>query len=325
MVLVCLLIITAVALGFALFWLKPVLIPLILAALFAQALWPLIAVLSKTMRLPRWLAILLALALGGGVFVGLGSIVSHSTRAFAANASVYEVRIEHLAAQAMDWLAAHGLPDGKSLVQDIPVSSMAQSAAKAAVSVFSNGLLVFICLMFLLQGTPRTPRVGGVTEKVQSRVRRYLMIKLSTSTVTGVLVGLSLWLAGVELALTFAVLTFLLNFIPSVGSIVAVLLPLPVLLLNADATVTTYLLAFGLPMVVQGLVGNVVEPRLMGESLELHPITVLMGLIFWGALWGIPGMFLAAPLTAVFKIVLEQSALTEPLARLLSGRLGAEA
>ena len=80
-------------------------------------------------------------------------------------------------------------------------------------------------------------------------------------------------------------------------------------------------LAIILPGTVQMVVGNVIEPKLLGDSLELHPITVLLSLIFWGIIWGIPGMLLAAPITAVLKILLENIEITKPVATLLEGKL----
>ena len=87
---------------------------------------------------------------------------------------------------------------------------------------------------------------------------------------------------------------------------------------------TILALAILLPGSVQMFIGNVIEPKMLGDSLDLHPITVLLSLIFWGMLWGIPGMLLAAPITAVLKILSENLEITAPVARLLSGKLGAK-
>jgi AI-2 transport protein TqsA len=126
--------------------------------------------------------------------------------------------------------------------------------------------------------------------------------------------------AGVELAVMFAMLTFLLNFIPSIGSIVAVIIPLPVILLQYGfGWQFWFVLAFA--GMVQFVIGNVLEPKMMGESLGLHPVTVLLFLMFWGLVWGIPGMFLAVPITAILKIVLCRIPTTVPVANLLAGKL----
>jgi 4-hydroxybenzoate polyprenyltransferase len=123
-------------------------------------------------------------------------------------------------------------------------------------------------------------------------------------------------------ALVFGLFTFLLNFIPSVGSIVATLLPLPVVLMSPAISGTTAVLAIVVPGVIQFGIGSVLEPKLMGSSLDLHPVVILVALIFWGMLWGIPGMFLATPITAVARILLEKIEMTRPVGELLAGRIG---
>ena len=128
----------------------------------------------------------------------------------------------------------------------------------------------------------------------------------------------------IELAMVFGVMAFFLNFVPNVGSIVAIFLPLPIILISPDLDMTILALAILLPGSIQMFIGNVIEPKMLGDSLDLHPITVLLSLIFWGMLWGIPGMLLAAPITSVLKILSENLEITAPVARLLSGKLGAK-
>ena len=152
------------------------------------------------------------------------------------------------------------------------------------------------------------------------RSRRYLVTKVSTSTVTGLLTGVILALFGLDLALVFGVLAFFLNFIPSVGSIIATLLPIPMAMVQFDS----FWMIAGIVLVpgaVQMTIGSGIEPVLMGEGLELHPVTILLALVFWGLIWGVVGMFLAAPITAVLRIVLDRFEMTRPIAGLLAGRL----
>ncbi len=141
------------------------------------------------------------------------------------------------------------------------------------------------------------------------------------SGTTGILVGLTLWLLGVELAMVFGLLAFLLNFIPSIGSVVSTLLPLPVVLLSPELSTAAKVAAIAVPGGIQFAVGNLVEPKIMGRSLDLHPVTVLLGLIFFGMIWGIIGMILATPIVAVTKIVLERIELTAPVGRLFAGKI----
>ena len=103
------------------------------------------------------------------------------------------------------------------------------------------------------------------------------------------------------------------------------LLPIPLVLVDPNFSLASLVMVVALPGAVQMIIGNVVEPKLLGDSLELHPITVLLSLIFWGMLWGLPGMLLAAPITAVLKILLESLELTKPVAKLLEGNISSEA
>ena len=161
--------------------------------------------------------------------------------------------------------------------------------------------------------------LSGVAE-MDSKIRRYLMTKVITSALTGVLVGSILWLFGLEMALLFGFLAFILNFIPSVGSIVATLLPLPMALVQFDSSLAIVGIIL-IPGALQLAVGNAIEPRLIGEGLDLHPLTILLALIFWGLIWGIVGMLLAAPITAILKIIMARFETTAPIAEVLAGRL----
>ena len=127
---------------------------------------------------------------------------------------------------------------------------------------------------------------------------------------------------GVDLALVFGLLAFLLNFIPNIGSLIAIVLPLPVMLMDSERTLITVALAVGVPGLVDFLIGSLIEPKLVGGSLNLHPATVLISLMVWGMMWGIVGMFLAIPLTAVMQMFLERFEPTAPIVDLLAGRLG---
>ncbi|MEJ2718649.1 MAG: AI-2E family transporter [Deltaproteobacteria bacterium] len=157
--------------------------------------------------------------------------------------------------------------------------------------------------------------------EIETGVKRYISTKVLVSGTTGVLVFVILALLGVPYAISFGAFAFLLNFIPTIGSVISTVLPLPILLLTPDITWTTAILAIAVPGAIQLVMGNAVEPKMMGKSLGLHPITVLLALIFWGMIWGFDGMILAVPITAVVKIILEKIEITSSVARLMAGEL----
>jgi AI-2 transport protein TqsA len=139
------------------------------------------------------------------------------------------------------------------------------------------------------------------------------------SAITGLLVWSILTFVGLKLAGAFGILAFLLNFIPSIGSIVATLLPIPIAVVQFQSSPWTIVLVVAVPGILQNILGNFIEPKLQGEGLNLHPVTIVLALSFWGLLWGIVGMFLAAPITAALRIVLMQFDTLKPIGRLLAG------
>lgn len=124
------------------------------------------------------------------------------------------------------------------------------------------------------------------------------------------------------MSLTFGVLAFLLNYIPNIGPVVASLLPIPFILLAPEGGAIWMACAITVSMAVQVISGSVVEPKLMGDASDLHPVVILLALMFWGMMWGITGMFLATPITAGIKIVLEGNPSTKRIAAIMAGRLG---
>jgi len=141
-------------------------------------------------------------------------------------------------------------------------------------------------------------------------------LKTLISLLTGVLVALSLYLLQAPFPFLWGLLAFLLNFIPNIGSIVAGIPPILVTLFDSGSITKTLMVAVAF-IVIQIVVGNFVEPKVLGKGLDLSPLIVLLSLLFWGWLWGIPGMLLSVPLTAALKISMEQFDRTKPLAILL--------
>ncbi|MHC4521698.1 MAG: AI-2E family transporter [Planctomycetota bacterium] len=181
---------------------------------------------------------------------------------------------------------------------------------------------VIIFVIFLLLGrNPYADHTHVYTEVVQ-KIRRYVGIKVVVSTVTGLLVWSILTLVGLKLAAAFGILAFLLNFIPSIGSIIATLLPIPIAVVQFQSSPGLIVLVVAVPGIVQNFLGNFIEPKLQGEGLNLHPVTVILALSVWGLLWGIVGMFLAAPITATLRVFLMQFDTLKPIGRLLAGEFG---
>jgi AI-2 transport protein TqsA len=191
--------------------------------------------------------------------------------------------------------------------------------SQAFVSLVSTSVVVLIYVFFLLIGTPSISHSPTLSE-VDQQIRSYLSLKTVISIFTGLVFGLALRMFGVPMAFTFGVLAFLLNFVPNVGPIVASLLPIPLIILDPEGSVGWMAATITVICTIQLISGNVVEPKIMGNSSDLHPVTILVGLMFWGMMWGIIGMFLATPIMAALKIILGRIQGTKSIADLMAGR-----
>jgi AI-2 transport protein TqsA len=321
---VCLMILATVAVGFVLVWFRAVLVPFVLAVFVAYGLGPVIEIQTNRLRVPRPLAVLFTLMLGVLFLSLMGGVISSSVSQLSNNSDSYleqiEQTVERVLASPLVKELAPDLErfDYRSLIPTQQFGAVVVGTTNAIVDLLSKGLIVLIFLFFLLSGESAV-RSQGVRLDVETKIRRYIVIQGALSAATGLLVGGVLAVLGVPLAMVFGLFAFLLNFIPSIGSIISTLLPLPVVLVSPEISATTAVLAIALPGLVQFGIGNVLSPKVMGDSLELHPVTILLALMIWGALWGIVGMLLATPITAVMKMLFERMDMTRPLAGLMAG------
>jgi len=324
LVTVSLVVIAAVAIAFALAYTRPVLVPFVLSVFVYYLVSPVADVLELRLHLPRWASTLLVILLvAGGIFL-LGLLILTSARGITDSADIYREKLIDLAKRITEWLDNRGLELSQDALVDsmrnLPVSRLMAATAETAFTIITNGTLVLLFVIFLLLGRSRQMIRSLVFRQIDRDIRRYLVIKFMISGGTGLLVWLILTAFGLELALVFGVLTFILNFIPSIGSIIATALPIPIALVQFD-TMGPVIAIFVLILIVQLVIGNGIDPMLMGQNLNLSPVTIVMALVFWGLLWGVVGMLLAAPLTAILRIVLAQFATTRPMSELMAGRL----
>ncbi len=321
---VCLLLIAAIATGAALQALQDVMIPFALAMFLSIALAPVVDGLEGRTRLSRPISVGLTMLLGILLMAVLGGVVASSIKEYNVYFTAGGDVTGQTAGPAFDVWLANKLPDAlrdSALGVTAKLKGLIPSLVGVLGSALSQGITVLVFLMFLLveQGRsdshPSTESPGGgMGSTVRDRTRQYISVKVATSAVTGLGVGLSLWAVGAPAPMLFGLLSFLLNFIPTIGSVIAVLLPLP-LLLATDAGLVTIVLALLIPGAIQFAVGQIWENKLLGDAFDLRASVVLLALVFWGKIWGIVGMLLATPITAVLKTLMEEWELTQPLAR----------
>lgn len=325
---VCLLILTGVAVACILAWSKPLMVPFVVAVFAAFALTPVVDFLVHRCRLPSIVAILTTMILVMAVLAAVGLLGGAAIGQMFDNADMYQHRMVGLVNEVIEKLPLDRLGMDREEAQQTLTQAALDSVrfavdglAATSMDLVLQGSLVLVFLIFLLAGdTVLSGRRGGVMAESASMVRRYLGAQVSMSILTGVLVGGVLWLLKVDLALTFGFLAFVLNFVPNIGSVIATLLPLPVVLLGPEPQTQQVVLVLLIPGAIQIALGSFIVPKVMGQTMDLHPITVLGALIFWGMLWGLVGVVLAVPITAVMRIWFIKFDYTRPMANLMAGR-----
>jgi AI-2 transport protein TqsA len=318
-----LMILATVALAAALVYTRGVMIPFVLAIFVTTIVSPVVDFQVLRWRFPSWVAIVLALLIVLAILAGLGLVLILAVQVIVHAANQYSEQVVELTQRLLAELNVHHVPiDQARITADLQarLPQLITDAAGTASTLVANGCLILIFVVFLLVGRNPHLRHSGIYAEIETTIRRYITTKTVISAVTGLAVGLILWILGLRMAFLFGLLAFLLNFIPNIGSIIAMLLPLPIAVTQFEDP-WMILAVVGVPGTVHVTIGNVIEPRLMGRGMELHPVTVLLSLAFWGLLWGVVGMVLAVPIVASLRIVFSRFATTQFLAQLLAGRL----
>ena len=316
--------------------LSPVLRPLMTAVLLAYALMPYHSRLRK--RVPDVVSVVLLAGLTAGLLVGLALVVSASVAGLSEQLPVLEGRAIRLARDAEAEVAARAPwlvvrpDDGRKLEERL--AAAAGRAARPVLNTAAEALLeaavVGLYLLFLLltaaalpdrvrkaYSPARAEEILDVAGQVNAAVISYLRAKVVSSLILAVPVGVLLAALGVPFAVLWGVLTFLCNFIPYLGSVAAVVLPVGFAFLQLDGGWRPFAVLAGV-LGCQLTSAAVVEPTLLGRAVGLSPVVILVALGFWGLLWGIPGMVLAVPLTVVGVIVMGHFPATRPVAKLLA-------
>jgi predicted PurR-regulated permease PerM len=292
------------------------LVPLVTAVFITVVSLPVVRWLIAR-KVPRWAAILLAVLLDFAVLVGFGGLVGGSLNDFYERVPYYQARLEQLAMQGVVWLDAHGAHlDGakvERLIEQAGVMQVVADLFQRLTNLLSNAFLVGLLVLFMLfesgswsskmayvlrRPAQDLPRFTNAAREVQT----YLVVKSALSVVTGAMCGLWVAICGVDFALLWGLLAFLLNYVPTLGMFIATIPPVVVALIQfGPASALLVLVGY---LIINFTLGNLVEPRVMGRALGLSPLVVFMSMVFWSWLWGPVGALLAVPLTMVIKIML---------------------
>jgi predicted PurR-regulated permease PerM len=314
----------------------PVVIPLTIALLFTFVLDPLISLLEKV-KIPRVLGSIFVVLLAGFAIYLVGLILFGGMRSILGQYPKYEQRFTEIYTKAAEFL---GLPydEQLSLFQNIwgqnglrlKVQSYALGFSESFLSFLKDAVIVILIVVFLLielghfRKRVEVAFAGRISRRIQiiiagiiTEVSRYLAVKFIISLLTGVLAAASLSIIGLDFAILWGIIAFIMNFIPNLGSIVS----WGGTTLFALVQFWPYpgpILATGIVMLaINFILGNAVEPKIQGDNLGLSPFVIVASLVGWGWLWGFAGLVLAVPMTVIIKIVCENVPMLEPVSILL--------
>jgi AI-2 transport protein TqsA len=267
----------------------------------------------------------------GGLLWVVGRTIGRNVSAVIAAAPNYERRLQILINEGARLISVEQAPTIGELFDRISLADTLSSIATAAASVVSVAGIVVVYAGFLFVEQVRFRRklaivlgAGGNQERVQAvldqidhDIRVYIRIKTTLAAITSALAYSVMASVGVDFAAFWAVMVFFFYYIPTVGSILAIVAPAMLTLVQFD-DLTPFLIVLLVFGTIQVVTANVVEPAIMGSTLNLSPLVVIVSLMVWGTIWGVVGMFLCVPITVVSLIVLAQFETTRPIAVLLS-------
>jgi len=211
------------------------------------------------------------------------------------------------------------------------IASVATNFFSSIVSLFGNFVLILIYVIFLLSefgsirrrilkafSSERSRQIADTMTDIFTDVKKYVVGKTLINLSYAALVTVILWIFGVDFFIVWGFLAFMMAFIPTIGSLISTLLPFVTALIQFDGDFTRPLVVLILMIVSANLIGNIVEPKILGDKLNLSPILLLLSLIFWGYLWGLVGMILSVPIMSMIKIILSKFESTRPISILMS-------
>jgi AI-2 transport protein TqsA len=297
---------------------KSFLIPFVLALFIYFVLSPVLDLMTRW-KLSRGLALGIILLITALVLYLLGVLAFESGKSFASEIPKYGQKFNAMVESIRQALRLGDTPwDPLAWLKGMDIGklgAMALASLGTFLSFLSTFFLVLIFLIFMLAGrgklnekiqrsfSPhRAAQLNAMINQIDSRIQKYLAIKTVISFASGLLTTVFLLIFGVDFAVAFGFLTFVLNYIPNIGSFISKLAPFLIAIVQFGSFWKA-VWVLGILTVLDAITSMIIEPRLMGQGLGLSTLGILVALFFMGWLWGIPGMILAVPIMAVLKIV----------------------
>jgi predicted PurR-regulated permease PerM len=314
----------------------PLITPFLLAVFIAVIVAPPMAWLRHR-GWPSWAAMLAVTLLMLAVGLLLVALVSGSVTTFTDNLPEYQGKLKVINSELVTWLSGLGIRIPREALTTYLDAGKAMQVAGALLGglgdVLGSAFLILLTVIFVLveasslphklTAALQTPEASMARmQTMLDKINHYMVLKTLISLMTGVVIWLWLWLLGVDFPVLWGLVAFLLNYVPTIGSIIAAV-PAVLLALVQLGPQTALWAALGY-LAVNAVVGNLVEPRFMGRGLGLSALVVFVSLVFWGWVLGAVGMLLSVPLTMVLKIALDANPETRPIAILLGPEIHPE-
>jgi len=320
---------------------KPFLVPLFLAIV----IWYVITSINEWVRtptlvnkyVPNSLSLLISSILIIGVLFLLGNVVAQNIELMRTNAPTYRVNIEQQLQRILVYLGLEKQYNLSSIAGEFNLNDYTGRLINSITGLAQQFVLILIYVVFLLFEQHTIPRkinalnwskernenFKTIVGQANSATKTYLAVKTGASILTAVLSFTALYFIGVDFPVFWAFIIFLLNYIPTIGSMVATFFPSVVALVQFD-TLGPFFAVMIIITSLQFLIGSFLEPRLLGNSLNISPFVIILSLVLWGLIWGVVGMLLCVPLTVIMIIVLAQFPSTRAIAIMLSrnGKIG---
>lgn len=317
--------------------LQSILVPFFLAVILSFIFEPFLVMLKKK-RVPSSAAIAIILIMII-VIANIASVfIVTSINTFSSEFPRYEAKFRDMSASMVDRL---NIPkeDADKFYESLRVTNLLQQGSITAaltsiftgfIGIFGDFILILIYIVFILTeitsikerisrafSSERAKEISGAITEIFADVRKYISRKTMINLVQGIVFAFILWLFHVDFYIIWGFLCFLSHYIPNIGSLISTVLPGITAFLQYDSIITPVIIII-LLIIVQNIIGNVIEPKFLGDQLDLSPLLLLLSLIFWGYVWGIVGMILSVPIMIMIKITLSKFPSTRPVSIMMS-------
>jgi len=313
-------IIAVVVSGAAFYWLSGILTPLAIALFLLVMIDSFARVLVKRVpHFPAGAAQPVAIAISIALVCMTVVLVVNNVQSFAGQLSAYGPKLDALIARTSTAMGMANHPTAGQLINQLNPSAYIGVVADHMKNFAGNAVLVLVYLGFLMASRQTFPRkavklfgsrdarheAAEIFQRIRNGVERYLWVQVVCGTMMAIPAWAVMTFMGLDNAAFWAFVIFIIGFIPIVGGAIGVMAPPLFALVQFDSPWPAVGL-FAFLNVIGFVIGNIIYPRMQGKSLNIDPIAVLLSLAFWGAIWGLPGMFLSTPLTVATMIILAQ-------------------